>query len=333
MTRDEFYQYMYENVVDGLEGYYEKDEIVMEDDPQKQKGKRLLLSTQGQCRVSPAFNLDELYEHYLTGTSEEKLLYYILEAGKDHMDLLRATANLNMDSYDDIRDQLTLRIYSNERAKEFKGKRLCDGMPFFTVSYQLEFTNENRYSMTIPVTESHLTKWGKKKADLQADAFANQIRNGVFLVPLNVASNEVWDMEKNNFYYGFPDDRKDEWNPIFCLTNKNMQFGASLMLNGSILRHIYGLFGTNFFILPSSVHEVMIVPDFGQASGKTLSKLVREINEMEVAPYERICDDAFYYAAAIDTYFSVSENAALLEKYLSETKSRIINICMKEAKS
>ena len=53
--------------------------------------------------------------------------------------------------------------------------------------------------------------------------------------------------------------------------------------------------GADYYVLPSSVHEVMIVPDDGGFDSGELEEMVREINATQVAPEEVLSDHIYYY--------------------------------------
>lgn len=46
----------------------------------------------------------------------------------------------------------------------------------------------------------------------------------------------------------------------------------------------------DYFILPSSINEVIVVPDDGSLDHKELKEMVNEINHTQVAPEERLTD-------------------------------------------
>ena len=48
-------------------------------------------------------------------------------------------------------------------------------------------------------------------------------------------------------------------------------------------------------MLPSSVHEVLIMPDDGHTNAKDLAMMVRDINEHEVSPEERLGNKVLYF--------------------------------------
>ena len=71
------------------------------------------------------------------------------------------------------------------------------------------------------------------------------------------------------------------------------------------MQQIGDIVGGNFYVLPSSVHEVLIVPDNGTMELRDLSAMVYEVNRTEVAPQDRLSDNVQYY----DTETRTLENA------------------------
>lgn len=83
--------------------------------------------------------------------------------------------------------------------------------------------------------------------------------------------------------------------PMYVATNQNKTFGAGILLYDGFLDAVAGKLGS-FYILPSSVHELIIIPDtFGDPS--ELKKMVGEINAAEVPEEEVLSDNIFHYGA------------------------------------
>ncbi len=58
-----------------------------------------------------------------------------------------------------------------------------------------------------------------------------------------------------------------------------------------------GVLKENFYVLPSSVHEVIIVPESSQIRQSELERMVREINETQVPEEEILSNHAYFYYA------------------------------------
>lgn len=72
---------------------------------------------------------------------------------------------------------------------------------------------------------------------------------------------------------------------IYVITNSEMFYGAGAIAVPEVRRKIGNLIQSDFFILPSSKHEVIIVPDIeGVFSAGALNDMVKEVNETIVKP-------------------------------------------------
>ena len=91
---------------------------------------------------------------------------------------------------------------------------------------------------------------------------------------------------------------KNKWTPegnMYVLSNTEMNYGAALMVCPDVLENISALFSEGFYIIPSSVHEVLIVPKERNLSPKDLGVMLREINQKEVAKEEVLSDRVYTY--------------------------------------
>lgn len=93
--------------------------------------------------------------------------------------------------------------------------------------------------------------------------------------------------------------------PMFCLTNDSRMNGAGLILHDDVRKQIGEFVEGDFFILPSSIHETLILPDNGSFDGIALKAIVQEINETQVAPEDRLSDKVQF----CDGKTAVMENA------------------------
>ena len=79
------------------------------------------------------------------------------------------------------------------------------------------------------------------------------------------------------------------------LTSDSGRLGASVLYYPGVAKHLGDLVGGDYFVLPSSVHEVLILPDRGQADPKELAMMVQQINEAEVSPQERLGNKVLHF--------------------------------------
>lgn len=82
--------------------------------------------------------------------------------------------------------------------------------------------------------------------------------------------------------------------PMWVLGNDDWMYGASSLLFSGILEEFSGRTGGNFFILPSSIHEVILLPEGGGESRDQLYEMVASANR-HMADRAKILSDSVYY--------------------------------------
>ena len=94
--------------------------------------------------------------------------------------------------------------------------------------------------------------------------------------------------------------------PMYVFTNKMRVLGAAGAFLGSKVKELSKQLESNLFILPSSIHEAILIPDTGKMSVEEFSEMVREINLEQVPEEERLADDIYYYNRALGIFDRVS---------------------------
>ena len=82
---------------------------------------------------------------------------------------------------------------------------------------------------------------------------------------------------------------------LMVLTTGDGRLGASALYYPGMKEKLGEIIGGDYYVLPSSVHEVLIMPDNGQMTPMELAKMVKEINETQVAPQDRLCNKVFRF--------------------------------------
>lgn len=85
---------------------------------------------------------------------------------------------------------------------------------------------------------------------------------------------------------------------MYVMTNRYSSYGAAGLLDGSMIAQFVETTGADTYIIPSSVHELLLLPAAGAQDGKDLNGMIRDINRWGVMPDERLADNAYYYEAA-----------------------------------
>ncbi len=82
---------------------------------------------------------------------------------------------------------------------------------------------------------------------------------------------------------------------MFVLTNMDRYYGDSIILYPGLLQEIRKNMDHDLFLLPSSVHEFIMVPDTGDIGGDELSELVKSVNETSVGAEDYLSDSVYLF--------------------------------------
>ena len=82
---------------------------------------------------------------------------------------------------------------------------------------------------------------------------------------------------------------------LLVLTTEDGRLGASALYYNGIQERIGQIVGGDYYVLPSSVHEVLILPDDGHTNARELAEMVKQINENEVSPEERLGNKVLHF--------------------------------------
>ncbi|MCH1950964.1 DUF5688 family protein [Enterocloster sp. OA13] len=83
--------------------------------------------------------------------------------------------------------------------------------------------------------------------------------------------------------------------PFQVLTNESGIDGAAVIACPEVLKEVQKQIGEDFYILPSSVHEVLIIPKSELDDVEGLRQMVSSINEAEVPPQDRLSDNVYEF--------------------------------------
>ena len=81
--------------------------------------------------------------------------------------------------------------------------------------------------------------------------------------------------------------------PLYVLRTTDF-YGANVLLREDVLNKAAEKMGGEMFIIPSSVHEVIVLPK-NITSAEALEEMIRSVNEAEVVPEERLSDHLYSY--------------------------------------
>lgn len=234
--------------------------------------------------VSPTIYLDEPYRRYQEGASLQELAEEILTL----YEAQSQNRKLNMEFFRDyakVEDRIFHKVVNYE-----KNRALLADVPYFRwhdlaviFYYGMEGAAFGRASVLIH--NSHLDMWGKSAEEVYHTARRNMKRSmPELLLPIQKLMEELMIRRMS-----------EEELTLYVLTNREKIFGASAMLYSEKLKELADRFQADLLILPSSVHEVLILPDDRNREYDFYRRMVKEVNTTQVDPEEILSFNLYRY--------------------------------------
>jgi hypothetical protein len=247
----------------------------------------LLIRSQ-EKNVIPTIYLEPFLEAYEAGAALSDITNRLMGIYRESVPV----GKVNMDffkSFNLVKDRICYRLIGrrgNENLlEEIPYIEFLDLVLCFYYAYQGKALGEG----TILVHNSHVEMWGTCTAELLRLAQSNTPR----LFPWRCSSLENILEEISG--HDTPDVSIDE-DPevsIRVLSNAKRVHGAVCMLYPGVLEKLAAQ--ENVYILPSSVHEVLLLADRGGERADELKNMIAEVNSTQVPPEEVLSDSLYYY--------------------------------------
>ena len=199
--------------------------------------------------------------------------------------------------FDRVRSGICYRVVNRKRNRvlleriphiDFLDLSIC-----FFYAYQSDVLG----SGSILIYNSHMEMWNCSTETLMQLAQDNTER----LYPWEVHRMEdllsealPWEEQETG---GLSSGEEDEAEgvPMRVLCNTQRIYGATCMIYPGVLHALAEEAGENLYILPSSVHEILLMPESEVDDTKYLQDMIREVNSTQVEPEEILSDNLYYY--------------------------------------
>lgn len=236
--------------------------------------------------ISPTIYLEEPYRQYQDGTSLKEIVDEIAALYEKHAHHV----NLDMDffrNYASVAERIYHKVVNYE-----KNRKLLDDVPYFRwhdlaviFYYAMEESAFGRASILIH--NNHLDMWGQPAEEVYRIACRNMRRNmPELLMPMHRLLEDTM---------GIRLEESESSMPLYVLTNRERLFGASAMLYSEKIKELAGKLNMDLLILPSSVHEVLLLPDDKVQDYDFYREMVREVNTTQVDPEEILSFSLYRY--------------------------------------
>jgi len=241
--------------------------------------------------ISPTIYLNDAYEIYENNQNLGSIVKKIMDVYEEN----RVGKDFDISffsDYEKVKRKLTFRLINKEMNEEFLKDVPYEVFYDLAIVCYCTILREDIGSGSILIKNEHLKLWKLEKDDLIKDAIKNMPR----LFPMELKSmlemiGELFeDKEQEQEFLGITHV------PMYVLTNTNRVHGASSMVYENVLQEIAKKWDSDFYILPSSVHEVILLPAKEVMEKDNLSQMVADINSTQLEQEEILANHAYLYS-------------------------------------
>lgn len=247
-----------------------------------------LLIRRMNAKIAPIIYLEEFYQKYLLGVSVESLCGFLIAKSQEvdeapHRDYERIL------NFREIKDQIVYKLINAKR-----NERLLQDVPNLPIlDFAIVFcwmipTGDAEYGSVL-IRNAHMSLWKLSISELYQYAKENTPK----LCPYVFSSLAEYTEEMSGELIGE--------SPLHVLSNQMGINGASAILYPEMPGKIYEYFKKPYFLLPSSIHEFLILPENRRFTAERLRTMVREANETVITEEELLSDNVYYFDGNIIT--------------------------------
>lgn len=243
--------------------------------------------------ISPTIYLNPYYHRFLSGVAIEDIYEEILNTYRENL----PTEDFDISSFKDFekaKDHIIIKLVNKEQNKE-----LLEDVPFvpfydlamiFVVAV-CDFMNE---FATILIHNQHLSLW-----DINVDElYEIGIKNTPALLSYHFEPMEKALERLDDSSITFPTDLN-----MYLLTNHVKIHGATCMIYPGLLKQLADELEDNLIIIPSSIHEALIIPYEACVNEYTISDfndMVLDVNETQLTDDEVLANHVYFYIRSDD---------------------------------
>lgn len=241
--------------------------------------------------IAPTIYLDSFYELYTNGENIKNIIRQIEIIYEQNKNNVTFDVNI-LKHFDTIKDKIVYKVVnyrSNEKLLEqVPHKRILD----LAVVFYCLLDNEYGRSATALIYNNNLKNWNVTIDDVYKAA----LKNTPDLLHSKISSMAALFEKCGVNVDGEEVDLKDYVpSDMYVLTNESKLNGAACILYENVLYDFAQKLGADLYILPSSVHEVILLPKLSMFEKDELVNMVKEVNTEGVAADEVLSDHVYEY--------------------------------------
>ena len=241
--------------------------------------------------LSPTVYLTYYFDQYQKGQPLSDVLSAILAIYQETPSVSSIDISF-FTSYEKVRERIVFKLINYEKNRE-----LLSDVPHFryldlAIVFNCLIHTDQTGTATILIRHQHLSLWNITDDDLYALAISNTPK----LLPYDLRNMSEVLLELLGTDAPLPDELQENEFPMYMLSNRARLNGSGCILYQDLLQSFAEHLASDFYILPSSIHEVLLIPASDNSSPEELNAMVREVNASQLTREEVLSDHVYFYS-------------------------------------
>ena len=303
MNFQEFKDYVAEHIKELLPEKYEESKVAIQEVVKNNATLSAITIQSPDSNVSPTIYLDNYFAQYQDGKDMGLIMTDIARLRMEY-ELDQSFDVNSITDFDQVKDKIAARLVGAEGNEKLLENRPYTMVDDLAVTYCVMLGDSPDGSMSVPITNALMENYGINVEQLHALAMTNmdQLSPAIFK-SMNEVMKEMM-MPQMLEQCGGDEVLTDQMMSAMCppdvgnmyvLSNEQKLNGAAVLLNESVMEQVAEKVGGEFYILPSSIHETLIIPKSAGMERAELENMVQEVNATQVAPQDRLSDHVYTY--------------------------------------
>lgn len=242
----------------------------------------------GISEVSPTLYAEYMYEEYKNGKTIDEIVEKITNVVENNngCDSELMDTILIVRDFEKVKEFILPYVINTElnekMLKEIPNRQFLD----LSIAYRVFFNREENQTASILIRNGLMESWNITEERLYETAMKNLMAeeklisipsvSDMFTVLKALAGNNLKDFLLN----------ENVDNKMWVVSNRCKLYGAILILNKEFMSKLYRGFGKEMIVIPSSVHELIIIDETETGSGdfdiNEMNEIISEINETQL---------------------------------------------------
>lgn len=228
-----------------------------------------ILFKQEDSNLAPTIYLEEFYQKYLKGQQVPDLADSICSIYQE-IRVKKTCDCQNLFDFNHVKEHIVYKLIRRDANEELLKQIPYEPFLDLAVVYYIQIDNTRFGSAAIQIRNEHLRYWRVEKEEIRRLAEKNTLR----IYPVQIRQIVRF---------------------MYVATNEQCSLGAAVMRYPDFREKVRGMIRGDFYILPSSIHEVILVPESFGLEPERMQEMVKEINQTGVAPEEVLSDSVYYF--------------------------------------